>query len=84
MSTFKTQCSLELHGVKQKQEQCEQGQSELVPGSGLEALSSDHKLWDRPEVPQGVGKAVLGAAGHLLLLLVLPVEHSDWILGRQF
>lgn len=50
----------------------------MVPGSGLEALSSDHKLWDQLEVPQGVGKAVLAAAGNLLLLLVLPVEHSDF------
>lgn len=37
-----------------------------------------NSFWFQPQVPQEVGKAILGAAGHLLLLLVLPMEHSEF------
>lgn len=75
----KTQCHrLELRGVKQRQKQREQGQGELVPGSELETPRSDHKFClGSATSSSGVQEAALGAAGHLLLL-VLPMEHSDF------
>lgn len=46
-------------------------------GSWKHQDQTTNSAWDQPEVPQGVRAAALGAAGHLLLL-VLPMEHSDF------